>query len=458
MLYALIKLIVKIALKVFYTEVHVQTKVPLPSKGPLIVVANHPNTFMDPIVIAAMLRQQVYFLTNGSVFKNPVVGWLLSKMNMIPVYRKQDTNGQSPDNRESFARCFDFLARKGTLLIFPEGSSVNERRLRKLKTGTARIALGAEAEYDFKLGIKILTIGLNYSDPVHFRSELFVNVDQPIEVSEFIEEYHLDPVRAVNTLTELIRVRLEGHLIITRDEHEDNLVKDIEMIYKNRLADTFKIATEEGEFLLTKNIVDAIRYFERQQPEKLSDIRQQIADYTRNLKRLKLNDDVFDQEKKSRNSVLSIAASILYILIGFPVYLYGLITNYVPYIIPSKVARLITKDEVYMAPIMMTTGIFSFSICYILQIVYFNMLIGNNIWLTILYSLSLPLSGFLVLHYWNHLKEFYNNWMLFSLFYRRKAIIARLIAQREAVIKALENARKEYTGIHFQKNEKLTDG
>jgi glycerol-3-phosphate O-acyltransferase / dihydroxyacetone phosphate acyltransferase len=101
MLYALLRLVVKIALRVFYTNVEVKTKAPIPAKGPLIVVANHPNTFMDPIVIASILPQQVYFLTNGSVFKNPVIGWLLGKMNMIPIYRKQDIEGQTPDNRAS---------------------------------------------------------------------------------------------------------------------------------------------------------------------------------------------------------------------------------------------------------------------------------------------------------------------------------------------------------------------
>jgi hypothetical protein len=134
MLYALLKLAVKIALRVFYKKVHIQTRGLIPTSGPLIVVANHPNTFMDPLVIAAMLRQQVYFLTNGSAFKSPLAGWLLKRMNMIPIYRQEDVPGKMPDNRATFAQCFHFLAGKGTLLIFPEGSSVNERRLRKLKT------------------------------------------------------------------------------------------------------------------------------------------------------------------------------------------------------------------------------------------------------------------------------------------------------------------------------------
>jgi glycerol-3-phosphate O-acyltransferase/dihydroxyacetone phosphate acyltransferase len=233
-MYLLLKLIVKLALKVFYTDIHVQIKGKIPVNGPLIVVSNHPNTFMDPIVIAAMLPQQVYFLTNGSVFRNPLVGWLLGKMHMIPIYRKEDVSGQTPDNRASFARCFDFLAGKGTLLIFPEGSSVHERKLRKLKTGTARIALGAEAEHNFNLGVQILTIGLNYSDPIRFRSELFINVDAPIQVADYAGCLCERPGRSCNQLTEEMRLRLEQHIIVTRHQEEDNLARNIEAVYKSR--------------------------------------------------------------------------------------------------------------------------------------------------------------------------------------------------------------------------------
>jgi 1-acyl-sn-glycerol-3-phosphate acyltransferase len=248
-MYILLKLIVKLALKVFYTDIHVQIKGQIPTNGPLIVVSNHPNTFMDPIVIASVLPQQVYFLTNGSVFKNSLIGWLLGKMHMIPIYRKEDVNGPTPDNRASFARCFDFLARKGTLLIFPEGSSVHERRLRKLKTGTARIALGAEAEHNFALGVQILTIGLNYSDPIRFRSELFINVDAPIQVATYEAAYHNDPVEAVNQLTEEMRVRLEKHVIVTRNQEEDDLVRCIEVVYKGRLVKELQIEEEPEQGL-----------------------------------------------------------------------------------------------------------------------------------------------------------------------------------------------------------------
>jgi 1-acyl-sn-glycerol-3-phosphate acyltransferase len=453
-MYALLKLIVQLALRVFYKDIHVQIKGAIPKNGPLIVVSNHPNTFMDPIVIASILPQQVYFLTNGSVFKNPLIGWLLSKMHMIPIYRKEDVNGQAPDNRASFAKCFDFLANNGTLLIFPEGSSVHERRLRKLKTGTARIALGAEAEHEFKLGVQILTIGLNYSDPIRFRSELFVNIDAPIALAEYASAYLKDPVEAVNQLTEEMRLRLEKHIIVTRTQEEDALAANIEAVYKSRLVKELNINEEEPEqeFLLTKNILESIRFFEEKAPARVQEIQAKLVDYQTNLRQLQLEEEVF-HKKKNRAGFHNSFLSILYILLCFPLYLYGLINNYIPYIIPSKVASLISRDEVYRAPIMMTTGIFSFCLCYSLQILGFHHVTSSAGWLTVAYAGSLPISGFFVLHYWNYLVAFYQNWTFASIVRSRKSQVASLIRKRLIILRELENARKEYS-IHLQTHKK----
>ena len=105
--------------------------------------------------------------------------WLMAQTNSIPIYRRQDADGTDPaaqvspeelarPNEATFGRCYDYLGQGGTIMIFPEGTSVSERRLRPLKTGAARIALGAEARHDFKLGLHMLPVGINYFDPAAF--------------------------------------------------------------------------------------------------------------------------------------------------------------------------------------------------------------------------------------------------------------------------------------------------
>ena len=303
MIYAFLKLIVKIATRIFFKKISVNNKKLIPKEGPLIVVANHPNTFMDPVLIAALMKQQVYFLAKSTVFGSPIKDWVLGNiLNMIPVYRKQDLPpGKSANNQAVFEKCFDFLKNKGTLLIFPEGTSVMEKKLREIKTGTARIALGAEAENDFNLGVKILTVGINYSEGEKFRSDVTLNIDEPINVSEWKETYNNSTSDVAHKLTEHIREKLEDQLVVTKDKEHERLLEQTELIFKNELAESIDLPKKEKDFLISKGISDALKYFEENDSQMLASLQTSINRYFRKLDLLGLHDGLL--KKKNLESV-----------------------------------------------------------------------------------------------------------------------------------------------------------
>ncbi|WP_114782189.1 lysophospholipid acyltransferase family protein [Botryobacter ruber] len=443
MLYNVLKFIARIGLWVFFRKFEVRNRHLMDTEGPLLVVSNHPNTFMDPIVTATLLRQQVYFITKSTVFSTPFRTWLLQHMNLVPIHRREDNPDLNISNEETFKACFKALRERKSLLIFPEGNSFNERRLRKIKTGTARIALGVEATSHQPLGVRILPVGLNYSDPTRFRSDLFVNVGNPIDVASFLPAYNTDPTAAVKALTDHIRQQLEKLIIVTASDEEDELVRNIEEIYRTRLAAGSQITAPEHEhhFLLTKSIVKGLSYFNEVAPELLQNLKQQISDYRLQLNRLRLQDAVL---RKGHTKLLrhSIRMTI-FLLLCFPLYLYGLLNNYLPYIIPSKVAKRLTEAQEFMAPIMMTVGIFSFPLFYLLQSILFWHLVPNLFYL-LLYMVSLPVSGFFTLQYWNTFERIQDHWLLLKLFLNRSTLLSKLREQREKVLIALEEARMLY--------------
>ena len=69
---------------------------------------------------------------------------------MLPIYRQRDGVDTIKMNEKTFDKCFDILANKGNLIIFPEGNHNYQKTLRPFKKGIARIALGAAEKYDFK--------------------------------------------------------------------------------------------------------------------------------------------------------------------------------------------------------------------------------------------------------------------------------------------------------------------
>ena len=419
------------------------------TKDPLILAVNHPNTFMDPLIVATIVRQRVAFIANGSIF-NRFTRPIFSYFHVIPVYRKKDTADStlSPAelNKRTFQRCYDYLEAKGTIMIFPEGTSEIERRLREIKTGTARIALGAEAENQFELGIQIVPIGLNYSDPTHFRSEVFINIGAPIQVSDFKESYHPDSFEAVENLTELIQQRLTETVIITEDAEEDSLVLQVEKLYKNQLFDDLQLnrKVKKHEFGLIKQLITAIRYFETHHPEQLKLLQIRMTNYLDSLKKLRLSDRIFTQTKRLYGRI---GSALLSLLFGFPFYVLGLVTNYIPYILPSKIARLISSDISYRAPIMMTVGIVFFPIFYGVEIYLAHLLLKNN-WLTLVFAVSLPFLGYFVLWYWDRLARLSQLWQALRLFRQKPSLMESLSTERAKIFKALEEAKRLYLAIN----------
>lgn len=446
LIYSLLKFIVKVSLRLFFRRFQVYGLQQLrKAKGPLILAVNHPNTFMDPLIVATLVRQRVAFIANGSIF-NRFTRSIFKYMHVIPVYRKKDTSDVplSPAelNKMTFQRCYDYLEAKGTLLIFPEGTSEIERRLRELKTGTARIALGAEYENDFELGLKILPIGLNYSDPTRFRSDVFINIGQPIPLSDFREKYNSQSFDTVEELTDLIHRRLAETVIITEDEEEDTLVKQIEVLYKNQLFDELALDSkaQKNEFDLVKQIITAVRYFEHHRPELFRSLQLKMTNYLTALKKLHLSDETLARTQRLHRHL---ASAVISLALGFPIYLFGLIINYIPYILPSKLARLISADITYRAPLMMTLGIFTFPLFYGLHLWGFYR-VFHHAGLTLAYAVSLPLSGFFVLWYWDNATRLRYVWQALRLFRQKPSLMQTLTNQRGHIFSELKEAKRLY--------------
>lgn len=453
LLYSLMKPPVQLALRVFFRRIEIRHPERLQESGPLLVAANHPNTLMDPLLVAANRRRgQLFFLAKSTFFQNPVSRWFFEHSNCIPVYRRQDAESGAADvtpdelaalNEKAFGRSYDHLERGGLLMIFPEGTSISERRLRPLKTGAARIALGAEARRDFQLGIRILPIGLNYSAPTRFRSDVLVYPARPIVVADYAEQYRQDPEAAADALTEELRRRLEAHLVVTRDDAEDALVRQVEDTFGEYLVPEHDETSPYEEFRLTRTLLQGVAWFERHDPEHLAELRQHVGDYAHRLRQLRLSDEALQRSGAGRGRLERGLLTTLKVALGFPVYLYGVVNNYLPYIIPSMVAKRATKDVEFIAPLMMVTGMLTFGLFYPLQIWLVQRLLHNG-WLTFFYALSLPITGFYALHYWGQLTQRLQRLRLLRLFRRQPPVVEALLRQRQTILQLLTEAREAY--------------
>jgi glycerol-3-phosphate O-acyltransferase/dihydroxyacetone phosphate acyltransferase len=151
---------------------------PVPSTGPVLLVSNHPNSLLDPAFVAWVANRPVRFLAKAPLFSNLAVGWLVRGAGSIPVYRRADDPGQMRRNEDAFRAVYAALQGGAAVALFPEGISHSEPALVPLKTGAARIALGAAPIVGRPF--PIVPVGLVFRAKDRFRSEAHAEIGTPV--------------------------------------------------------------------------------------------------------------------------------------------------------------------------------------------------------------------------------------------------------------------------------------
>lgn len=394
--YQFLKALVQLVLWIFYPKVTVVNRERLDFDYPAIVVSNHPNTLMDPLHSASRIKKQVAFLINAGMVSTPFTNWFFNTFYCIPIKRKQDTGENGVNNEDSFVRCDEFLGNGGCLFIAPEGSSFMERHLRDLKTGTARIALSAENKKDFQLGLKILPIGLNYEESNRFRSSVLVRVGEPIEVKDFEASFHQADFETARQLTDRLEAEMRDLIIDVNGEEEEQLVRRLEELQQNDQP-----LSPEKHFQRTKKMIDRLHQIKEHSSATFEALSTKLKAYFQALEQLKTSDWVVAGAK---SSTLALSVKFLLLVLGFPLFLFGWINNYLPAKIPALLVKKLKLYVGYGATVKAISGMLTFPIFYFLQ----YKLVGN--WLDspwpIIYLLSLAPMGWLALEY----RTFFQKW------------------------------------------------
>ena len=166
----------------FHRSVDVRWRERLPRDRPVLIVANHGNGFVDPVLVAGVLGRLPRFLAKATLWKVVVARPFLALAGVLPVYRTTDGDRAS-DNTSVFDACHHELAQRATVAIFPEGTTGDRPALDRVKSGAARIALGALPTAPDTV---IVPIGMAFESKVETRSRAVVMFGEPIEVSEYV--------------------------------------------------------------------------------------------------------------------------------------------------------------------------------------------------------------------------------------------------------------------------------
>jgi 1-acyl-sn-glycerol-3-phosphate acyltransferase len=357
MIYDILRFLMSIVLRVYLKRVYLSGIENVSQNKPTILACNHPSTFFDAILVGCLVKQPIHFLARSDVFNTSFKRWILWKMKVIPVYRLQEGAENLIKNEQTFSKCNDILKKNGTVLIFSEGLCVQEKRVRKLKKGTARIAFGALAQ-----GIKnleIIPVGINYTYPEKFREEAILSFGKPIQVSDFEGDYKELPSKAIIKFNEVLEKKLQEEIIIIPEKEMEEISEKLLVIERNNVHEKYKswLYKTRKRLELEQSVCNHVSKLVANEAEYTA-YTKHVNNYFELLEKNKINDRVVAQ------SNITIFNTIL-IIIFFPVFLAGTILNAIPLFFGKIITKKVVKKKEFIGAVNMMCGFMLYMIIFL---------------------------------------------------------------------------------------------
>lgn len=417
--YIFTKVCVRASFRIFFKKTTIIGKERLDFDAPSILVANHPQTAFDPISVVIRTPHIVFFLANYSIFNTPFRNWFFRTFYCIPVKRKkEDAKMGYLDNDKSLSMAADHLSGGGCLFVAPEGRSLHKRRINPLKTGAARIALDAENDNDFKLGLTIFPFGNNYESATRFRKNFVLNVGHPIQIADFKDDFEKDEKAAATKITDLIAEQLSELTIDIKPSIDDRAFRQIEEIIITESKDQ----SEEDIFKKRKALSLSFLKLKETDKSAFEKLKSEALEYNKHRRGWRISDATFKNPNCS-------FFRIIYLILTFPLSIWGAVNNLIPFLIVWYLANNLKFPVVYKNTVKILSGYVIVPVFYLLQtwlVSYFT----PSSWMTWLYFLMLIPTG-LIAWWWK--KEFQ--------IIREKCRLSSLQSKRKEEIEKLKNYR-----------------
>lgn len=406
---------------------------PLPA-GPVLVVANHPNSLLDPLVIFRTAGRATRPLAKAPLFEKLGVGLMLRILGGLPIYRRQDDPGLLGRNDATFSAAAAALRAGEALQIYPEGLSHSEPSLQPIRTGAARLAFEAEAGADWSLGLVIVPVGLTYSEKSLFRGRGVAEIGPPIRVAEYRDAYEDEPVAAVRALTRRITRKLEAVTLNVAEREDRELIETAERLFAREkgLARWRDRESLSERLPRLRAFTTALAWLRVHDPDRHARLARAVRRHNRRLALLGAGQADVPPRYRAGNVVSYILRRGLWVLLGLPLGLLGTILWAPPYFATRlAMSRLDLKEDV-IATYKLAAALVLFPVAYAAWTLL-AWYLGGTPW-AIATLILLPPVGLIASHWkirWERLAE---DARLFGRLFRQPHRLDRIAEDRRALV------------------------
>lgn len=440
MIRRLIVALVKIALRIYFERIEVAGLEHVPLDKPVIFVQNHPNALVDPVFLLCLAPRRVSFLAKAPLFHMPVIGYFVKELDSLPVYRRQDEGGDMRKNQETFVAARKLLAGGGTLGIYPEGMSHDAPGLKPIKTGAARIALGAISTGEVS-DLQIVPAGLYYTSKTHFRSSALLYFGNPITVEPVKLEPDGSPPRdAVRNLSNQIEKALREVILDAQHEEELLMTARAERIFSSATYDNDDSLADE--LRLQQRFIKAYPVLQTLQPERLRKLEVRMTRFEEELKQAGVDTEQLAPPESTQSVFATILKrSLLFLLMLGPAAL-GTVAHYPAYRLGGYLATRFSPDsEDVISTIKIISAMLLFPLTWLIAAVTAYFSLG---WLAALLTLVvIPVCGYAAIVFFEKLDRSIAGMRVLTFFLVRRRFFVRLLAERRAIRNEIISLGKE---------------
>jgi len=381
--------------KIFYRRIIVLGRENFDRNDHLIFAPNHQNALMDALAVLFSLKGQPVFLARADIFKNRFFSSILYFLKILPVYRIRDGYNSLKNNDWIFDKTVEVLKNKNGLVILPEGNHEGKRRLRQLKKGICRIAFQAEEASDFSMNIKIIPVGIEFSHYYRIRQVLTVVFGKPIEVSEYKSLYYQNQVLAINSLKNRLSEEMRKLMVHIDSLDDYEAIDELRVIVNGRYSDDIK----NPKLFRDRLLIEKINGMAERSPETYRKLCNLSLKAGKLAHKLRIDYRLLEKE---RYSAARIIRDLIAHAVTLPLFIYGVLLNFIFYIIPELFTRNI-KDKQFYSTIIYSV---SLGLALLIMPVYLviSLIVIKPWWLALLVFATIPVSGIFA---WGY-RLFYN--------------------------------------------------
>jgi 1-acyl-sn-glycerol-3-phosphate acyltransferase/uncharacterized membrane protein (DUF485 family) len=385
MLYEFLRPLITLSLKNYYAHIFINNAFDYPKDKPILFAANHPNAIMEGVAHCCLHDdKQLYLVARGDVFLKPKLNKLLRRIYLLPIFRLQDGRQLMHRNEQTFDECVEIFGNNGRVMIFPEALCLYEKRLRKLRNGTAKMAIQA-----FKNGIDlhIVCVGVNYTSAKDYRNELMLDYAPTMRVADYKNLIETNENQAITAITNDMQQALAQRVVHIKNDEDVVLTEQLLVMARNDFApQRYTHRLHDHPRLHTECRIAAL--ISHPDFDK-KNIAQATQNYHNALQQYHLTDAAVApaQAINTSTKMLHYAASV------------PMCVGYVANMLPFKVAEYFTKKTKVMDNLEFYASVnwalgFACYVAYFLLIITLTLATSGIIW-AIMLGITLPVLGHL---------------------------------------------------------------